>query len=303
MFSPTPTIGTRLTKGQREYINLNIIPDPGINIIPNGPLLYIISQLKGKDLCSVAQVSRKFNRLTDKYRECIYAKEDFDTLLDKFIFGIARSVFTCNVFSTRSEIWWLARYHPERECSSKVLVWASKYGYIEIVKLLLAANKPCSTDAIGWASTYGYTEIVRLLLEAGSPYSDCTTDALNWASYDGYTEIVRLLLAVNKPCTELALDRASECGHIEIVKLLLEAGSPYSDCTTHALDWASIEGRIEVVRLLLAANKPCTDSALDWASKNGHIEVVKLLLAAQLRVDMLFGILPLKLNNIALEFV
>ena len=220
MTSFIPTIGTRLTFSQRDIIDPS---ETGINNIPDGPTVYIISQLEGKDLCNMAQVSRRFNTLTEQHRELYYSSENFDTLMGKG---------TINIIGVR----WLIRHHPERRCSSRVLNWASLYGHIKVVALLLAANKPCTTWALDSASRYGYIKIVRLLLAAGSPYSDCTEDALDWASANGHTEIVRLLLAANKPCTEYALNRASINGHTEIIILLLEENSP-KDYTKWALDW------------------------------------------------------------------
>ena len=294
MISLTPTIYTQLTFGQRElrrpslrddveqleelvlFDSSRVDPkgrtyiDPGftgINIIPNGPMLYIISQLKGKDLFHVAQVSRRFNMLTERHREFLYSSEDFDTLMDKRI-----------ICGTRSEICWMARCHPERRCSSKVFDWSSAMGHTEIVRLLIAENKPCSVAALDDASCHGHIEVVKLLLEAphrsngaidnypegSSPYSDCTDWAIELASENGHIEVVKLLLEANKPCTYYALNWASNRGHIEIVRLLLAAGSPYSDCTVAALDWASSNGHIEVVKLLLEENKICTTWALGW---------------------------------------
>ena len=269
MFSPTPTIGTRLTFGQRELRRPSLQDDveqleelvlfdssrvdtkgrtyidpveTGINNIPNGPLLYIISQLNLRDLSNVAQVSRRFNKLTEQYREYLYREEDFDTLMGKSAIFVGKSAIFVGIR-------WLTKCHPERKCTPGVLNWASRDGHTEIVKLLLAANKPC------------------------------TTKALNFASYYGYTEIVKLLLAENKPCTDDALDYASAVGHVEIVKLLLAANKP---CTVWALDQASHKGYIEIVRLLLAANKPCTVWAVDQASHKGYIEIVRLLVIASL---------------------
>ena len=190
-----------------------MIPDPGftgINIIPDGPTLYILSQLKEKDLSNIAQVSRRFNRLTEQHREVRYIKKDFDTLTSKVIFGTDDFV----------GIRWLARRHPERRCSSKTFNWASSSGYTEIIKLLLAADKPCTDDALDCASENGHTDIVKLLLAAGSPYSDCTKWAIDFASGSGHIEIVKLLLAANKPCSKNALRYAFVNGQTEIVKLL-----------------------------------------------------------------------------------
>ncbi len=261
----------------------------GINIIPDGPLLYIFSQLTEKDLSHVAQISRRFNRLIDQHRDHLYAKEDFDSLTNKWdIIGIR----------------WLIRCYPERKCSPEVLNWASNNGYTEIVRLLLEAKKPCTTWALDGASYYNHIEvvklllvaqkdcttyaltcasasdhieIVKLLLVAGSPYSDW---ALNTVSRQGNTEIVKLLLEAGKPCTTPAFDYASAYGYIEIVKLLLAADSPYSDCTVNALDEASLHGHKEIVKLLLAAGKPCTKKAIEYASKKCHTDIVNLLLDA-----------------------
>ena len=180
---------------------------PTISVVPNGPMLYIISQLNRKDLCNIAQVSRRFNTLTDQHRDYYYNKDNFETLMFK--------VPLTDIVGIR----WLIKHHPERKCPPGILDWASKYGYTEIVKLLLAANKSCTVDALNWASENGHTEIVKLLLIANK---QCTTDALDWASLRGHTKVVKLLLAANKTCTEIALDSASANRYTKIVKLLVE---------------------------------------------------------------------------------
>ncbi len=188
-----------------------------IDIIPDKIVLCIISQLEEEDLCNVAQVYRRFNRLTEQHRELRYIDKNFDTLMIEYI-------NTADNVGTRSKVWWLARRHPERKCSPKVFRWVSAYGYAEVVKLLLKANKLCTPNTLDLASVNGHAEIVKLLLAAGTPYSDCTSQALDVASENGYTEVVKLLLAADKPCTTNALDWASFNDHTEIIKLLLEAG-------------------------------------------------------------------------------
>ena len=180
-----------------------------IDIIPDGPTLYIISQLKMKDLCHVAQVSRRLNKLIEQHREHLYASEDFDTLrTKKDIIGIR----------------WLAIHHPERKCSSQVFDQASKKGHTEIVKLLLAADKPYTYRALNYASANGHIEIVKLLLVANKP---CSYWPLIFASNNGYIKIVKLLLEGNKYSTKQALHRASYNGHTEIVKLLHDFKNSY----------------------------------------------------------------------------
>ena len=194
---------------------------PTINDIPDGPTLHIILQLKGEDLCYVAQVSRRFNRLIEKYREIRYRKEDFDTLVLK-IKG-TEGYYAWSLRPSANDIFgiqWLARHHSERKCSSRALNWASLSGHTKVVRLLLTENKPCTVEALDYASLNGYIEIVKLLLEAGSPYSDCTFRALDGAVGNGHIEIVKLLLAANKPYTDNALYWASYNGHTEVMILL-----------------------------------------------------------------------------------
>lgn len=241
-------------------------PTPTIDSIPGEIILHIISQLKGKDFCRVAQVSHKFNRSIEQYRELRYSKENFDTLLDKIIDGAVDVV----------DFLWLARRHPERRYSAWVLNWTSEYGPAEVIKLLLEANSPysdCISNALDHASAYGCLKVVERLLATNK---SCTKWALDMASNCGYIKIVKLLLKANKPCSNLALEWASINGHTEIVRILLKADKP---CTKMVFDWASEFGHIEIVKLLLKANKPCTD-ALIRALKNNYTEIVKLLLAA-----------------------
>jgi hypothetical protein len=56
--------------------------------------------------------------------------------------------------------------------NSYPLQWAARYGYIEIVKLLIPVSDPKDDDslALRWAAEYNHIEIVKLLL----PVSDFT---------------------------------------------------------------------------------------------------------------------------------
>ena len=50
--------------------------------------------------------------------------------------------------------------------NAKAIQYASENGHLEIVRLLIEANKPCSACSIRWASKNGHFEIVSLLIEA-----------------------------------------------------------------------------------------------------------------------------------------
>jgi ankyrin repeat protein len=150
--------------------------------------------------------------------------------------------------------------------------FASYFGHIEIVKLLLAQpeidfNEPAidGWTAINHASYNGHTEIVKLLLT--QPEIDFNKQAIDeWtpihnASYYGYTEIVKLLLAqpeinFNKPDyhERTPINCASYTGYTEIVKLLLaqpgiDFNKPDDDGWT-PINTASNHGHTAIVHIL-----------------------------------------------------
>jgi ankyrin repeat protein len=137
---------------------------------------------------------------------------------------------------------------PESYNLNDLLIDASKYGHIEIVKLLLekGANinhKNCKNyTALIQASYNGHIEIVKLLLEKGANISEKTHYAsteIIFASVMGHHEIVKILLNVGvsqfdktnyvntfrDSCYNDALNLAIEKGHIQDNKLILEVNS------------------------------------------------------------------------------
>ncbi len=120
------------------------------------------------------------------------------------------------------------------------LLWASKNGYIEIVKLLLDVegidvNMQTSNgyNSLLLASRNGFTEIVKLLLEVDdidvNMQDSSGFTALILISKNGFTKIVKLLLEVDDIDVNMqdsngftALIRASTLGYDKIVEMLLE---------------------------------------------------------------------------------
>jgi ankyrin repeat protein len=102
------------------------------------------------------------------------------------------------------------------------LTWASRYGYTEIVKLLIDAkakvNVEEASSPIVSASFDGHIETMKVLLKAGAD--------INQKGYEGKTA---LMLAAGR-------------GKVELVKFLLENGADvnlkdrYNEVT--ALSWA-----------------------------------------------------------------
>jgi len=72
---------------------------------------------------------------------------------------------------------------------------ASRYGYTEIVKLLLDAGAEAYqiTWALQNASWYGHIEVVKMLLDAGANVHAYNNQALRWAENNEQIEVVNIL--------------------------------------------------------------------------------------------------------------
>jgi uncharacterized protein len=170
------------------------------------------------------------------------------------------------------------------------LMLASKGGYIEIVKMLLAAG--ADVNAKG---KYGETTLIQTAdrdMGAG-----LTQDPL--AARTRTIEMVKLLLAADADVNakndkgDTALIRSSMVGSVEVVKLLLAAGADVNASASQALIMASNNGRIEVVKQLLAAGADVNakgqfgETALKRASNYDNTEIrnqlIKLLRKAGAR--------------------
>jgi len=128
-----------------------------------------------------------------------------------------------------------------------------------------AQEKLYGNTALVVASKYGYTEIVKLLLEAGADVNVKNKDgetALMKASYNGYTEIVKMLIDAGADVNikdrygTTALMLASLYGYTEIVELLIKAGANVNIKNSYggtALRWASANGSTKIVELLKEA--------------------------------------------------
>ena len=76
-----------------------------------------------------------------------------------------------------------------KKANSFKLRIASKYGYLNLVKML-EKNVHCLEDALITSSINGHVEIVKFLIEKGARILN---NALFFASRNGHTEIVKLL--------------------------------------------------------------------------------------------------------------
>jgi len=136
---------------------------------------------------------------------------------------------------------------------------ASGKGDLPEVKNIYTHNL---VSALMYASKYGQLEAVKLLLQAGANIDlqeGHGRTALMYASMNGYLETVKLLLQeganidLQDKWGRTAPMYASRNGHLETVKLLLDKGATIDLQNSFgwtALMYASGEGQLEVVKFL-----------------------------------------------------
>lgn len=185
------------------------------------------------------------------------------------------------------------------------VMWATRYGRIEILRILLQQGaNPDTRDKRGWTALMwavydGRTYISDSLLKAGADPLLKNKDGkccLMVAAILGRNEIVELLLNANADPHALDSQGLSTLmmtacyGTEDTLRILLDwRGANPCHKDEHgwtALMWAARYGRCEIATLLLnaGANVYATDScgwtALFWAVRYGRFEMVQSLLEA-----------------------
>ena len=172
------------------------------------------------------------------------------------------------------------------------------------------------SDAIIFASKYGHLEVLKFLLSdeiwEKYPNIDPSADhnhAIRWACYSGHLDVVQFLLSDQiiakyhniNPSTDnnYPIRIACQNCHLDLVKFLLSdlitAKFPNIDpCAdfNNAIRWACHWGHIEVVKFLLSDQiiakypniNPSTGNnyPIRIACQNGKIDIVKFLLSDQI---------------------
>ena len=109
----------------------------------------------------------------------------------------------------------------------RALIWASKNGYGEIVKLLVDAGANIYADgncALWWASKHGNLEIVKYLVKSGAHIGNCyIIDYLNDGILENNPEIFKYFVEnitdIYK-INDCVLKYALEYGHLKVVEYL-----------------------------------------------------------------------------------
>jgi len=179
----------------------------------------------------------------------------------------------------------------------------SIYHDINITKLLITAGAGinikgcCGNTALMWASKNGCTDVVKLLINmtrdcdntADTNIKGCYSNiALMWASCTGHIDVVKENINLNMTgdYDNTAFMFAIKHDNIDIARLLLDAGADVNAKSYYnytALIWASEKNKTDIIKFLInaGANVNAKDrkdnTALTWAIKHDNTEIVKLL--------------------------
>ena len=148
------------------------------------------------------------------------------------------------------------------DCASFPLLWATRYGHLNIVKYLheqgMYIMHNCNMPII-LASTYGHLDVVKYLNEHGDgDHTAYGCRAIKRAAKNGHLEIVKCLVDgwITEDNLVDVLIAACKRGHLEIVKYMIDLDA-ITECNKCAFDAAIVVGSLEIAEYLcdeLAAN-------------------------------------------------
>ena len=154
-----------------------------------------------------------------------------------------------------------------------------------MMKIML--NNDESIDNINeqfiYASLYGYSDIVKLLIKSGANIHTQNNRAIIEASRLGNLSMVKLLIEFGADINaknNQAIIEASRLGNLSIVELLIESGADIHAQDNQAIISASIWGYTSVVKLLICSGADIharNDKALKCAEQFKYPDIIKLL--------------------------
>lgn len=113
----------------------------------------------------------------------------------------------------------LLKKHKKQGYSPNDMDWASRRGYLEVVKWLHKNNKECTHWAIDGAASGGHLEMVKWLHE--NRREGCTHEAMDWAAKKGHLRMLKWLeINTKEGFTFNALTSSTLKGHIKVLKWL-----------------------------------------------------------------------------------
>ncbi|KAJ3495242.1 hypothetical protein NLG97_g3533 [Lecanicillium saksenae] len=297
----------------------DITPGPGVSKTPAYMLAYALEAASRNGHIKVVELLLKTGLDLDNAAALLAASEDgqvevvelvlnYNVYVDDIV-SADSNVLLCPGIERRirNTLW------SEARMGRTALQAACRYGQIEVVERLLAANADVNAaaslkagqTALQAACNYGQREVVGRLLVADADVNAAAgpldgPTALQLACQYGDIEVVERLIAANADVNATstswrgvtALEAASREAHIEVVERLISANADVNATSTSlggtALEAACREGHIEVVERLISANADVNATSTSWrgvtalqaACDSGIPEIVELLIIA-----------------------
>ena len=152
---------------------------------------------------------------------------------------------------------------------NNLMLKASKYGYIDIVNLMLKTGAGHYNWAMAIAAKGGHIDIVEFfMLNIGATNYNW---AMAMAAKGGHIDIVRFMLKTGADNYNWAMINAAKGGYTDIVELMLDLGA--NDYNI-AMAMAAKGGHMDIVELMLKYEATTYDKSIAFAAKGGHIDIV-----------------------------
>ncbi len=200
---------------------------------------YLLNFADDKDILNMLSVNRKFRDeeffekiLKKRYPDLIQYKENYESYQSFFI----KTIYYLSKLKEKYDIPYFVGMNPENvyksskhlyltELYNKILLLSSRYGNLDVVKLMMKKGANDIISAADFAAKGGHLNIIKYFIDKGARnFSEMATSAAYYAH--GY--IIDYLLEkkyIDKSVLNRSLYYATLGGHLSLIKHLTSLGA------------------------------------------------------------------------------